>query len=161
MPFLRRNQVVRRRSDGRFDLVLPPPLREVLAGLLGELAELLDAGPDDPALRRLNPPAYLDDEDRELEYRLLAGEELRSSRRAAVEAVETSLGRDVVDEDELWQWLQTLNALRLVVGTRLDVDDDGERPTVDDDDPEAPLWHVYDLTTWLQHSVVDALGGGG
>lgn len=160
MGLFRRNPVVRRRGDGRFDVVLDEPLRDVVDGLLGELDDLLDGGPDDPALRRLSPPAYLDDDEREVEYRLLAGDELRSSRRAAVAAMRTSLGAGVVDEDELWQWLQTLNALRLVVGTRIGIDDDVERgDDVDVDDPLAMLWQVYDLSTWLQHAVVDALDG--
>ncbi len=160
MSLFRRNPVVRRRADGRYDVVLAEPLREVVDGLLGELDDLLDGGPDDPALRRLSPPAYLDDDDREVEYQLLAGDELRSSRRAAVDAMRTSLGEGVVGEDELWQWLQTLNALRLVVGTRLGIDDDdGERLEVGPDDPLAPLWQVYELGTWLQHAVVDALDG--
>ncbi len=158
MPVFRRNQVARRRPDDRFDLVLEPRLREVIASLLGELDELIEAGPDDPGLRRLNPPAYLDDPEKDEEYRLLAGDELRTSRRAAIDAVRRSIERDVLDEDELWQWLQSLNALRLVVGTRLGIEDDDTPRNVDEDDPDAPLWSIYDFTTWLQHSVVDALG---
>jgi hypothetical protein len=154
----RRNQVARRRPDDRFDLVLEPRLREVIASLLGELDELIEAGPDDPGLRRLNPPAYLDDPEKDEEYRLLAGDELLTSRRAAIRSVRASLERDVLDEDELWQWLQSLNALRLVVGTRLGIEDEDTPRRLDQDHPDAPLWSIYDFSTWLQHSVVDALG---
>ncbi|CAN5805105.1 hypothetical protein BH23ACT2_BH23ACT2_10940 [soil metagenome] len=158
MSIFRRNQVARRRPDDRFDLILEPRLREVISSLLGELDEVLEAGPDDPSLRRLSPPAYLHDPEKDEEYRLLAGDELRTSRRAAIDAVRRSIERDVLDEDELWQWLQSLNALRLVVGTRLGIEDDDTPRNVDEDDPDAPLWSIYDFTTWLQHSVVDALG---
>jgi len=154
----RKNQVVRPRGDGRFDLVLEAGLRDAIGSLLGELDELVEAGPDDPSLRRLTPPAYLDDADKDAEYQLLAGDELRTSRRATIDAVRSSLGEELLSEDELWAWLQALNALRLVVGTRLGIEDDEHDHRVDADDPAAPLWSIYDFATWLQHSVIQALG---
>ena len=153
----RRNQVVRRRSDGRYDLVLDPNLRETMGALLGELDELVEAGPDDPGLRRLNPPAYLDDPEKDVEYQLLAGDELRTSRRAAIETVRASLGEEILTEEQLWAWIQSLNALRLVVGTRLGIDEDDHAIEVDPDDPAAPLWSIYHFGTWVQHSVIAAL----
>ncbi len=153
----RRNRVVRRRSDGRFDLVLEPQMRESIGALLGELDELVETGPDDPGLRRLTPPAYLDDPDKDAEYQLLAGDELRSSRRAAIVASREALTRDDVSEEELWSWLQSLNALRLVVGTRLDIDEDDHQIPDDPDHPDAGLWAIYQLSTWLQYSIIQAL----
>lgn len=155
----RRNQVVRRRSDGRFDLVLEPHLREVIGSLLGELDELVEAGPGDPSLHRLAPPAYLDDPDKDAEYQLLAGDELRTSRRSAIAATQSMLAGSEASEAELWAWLQALNALRLVVGTRLGIDDDDPHITHDTEGPDAALWSVYDFSTWLQWSVIQALGG--
>lgn len=155
----RRNQVVRRRSDGRYDLVLDPHLREAMGSLLGELDELVETGTDDPGLRRLSPPAYLDDPEKDIEYQLLAGDELRSSRRAAIQTVRASLGAETLTEAELWAWIQSLNALRLVVGTRLGIDEDDHSIDVDPDDPEAPLWSIYHFGTWVQHSVIAALQG--
>ena len=81
----RRRAVIVRRPDGSFNLALTPDERALLAGLADQLEDLVDAGPDDPLARRLFPVAYPDDEKREAEYRLLAGEELRASRRAALE----------------------------------------------------------------------------
>jgi hypothetical protein len=154
----RRNQVCRRRSDGTFDLVLEAHLREVIGSLLGELDELVEAGPGDPSMRRLSPPAYLDDPDKDAEYQLLAGDELRTARRAAIDAVRESLAKDHLTEDELWAWLQSLNALRLVVGTRLGIDDeDHHHDQVDPDDPDAVLWSIYDFSTFLQYEIVRAL----
>ena len=49
----------------------------------------------------------------------------------------------------------TLNSLRLVLGTRLDVDE--ELPTLDPDDPLAPAYAVYEYLGWLLSQVVDAL----
>lgn len=156
----RRNAVARRRSDGRYDLVLDPDLRTTVAALLGELTELIAQGPDEPGLRRLSPPAYLDDPHRDAEYQLLAGDELRTSRQAAVDAVLATLDEEVVDEGQLWAWLQSLNALRLVVGTSLGIDDDDhDSGELDPDDPAAGLWAIYRFATWIQYELVRALQG--
>lgn len=153
----RRNPVVRRRPDGTFEVVLDPRNAEALTSLLGELDELLEVAPDDPSLARLHPTAYHDDPERDLAYQILAGDELRTKRRATIAAVRSSLEKTELSEDELWGWLQALNALRLVVGTRLGIDDDSDRPRLDLDDPEAALWDVYDFSTQIQYFVISAL----
>jgi hypothetical protein len=151
--------MLRRRADGRYDLSLDPGLRAVLAQLLGELRGALEEAPDDPNLARLRPTAYADDPDRDAEYQLLAGEELRESRLGAIDAVVESLDRDALTEDELWTWLRATNALRLVVGTRLGITDDDEslhdRSTLSDE--QQALWSIYDFTTLVQYEVVEAL----
>lgn len=158
MP-LRRNPVVRRRPDGRFALVLGDEHRRVLLRLLGELDELLTEAPDDPSARRLRPPAYLHEPDRDLGYQLLAGEELRASRHAAIQASLEALERSELTEDELWAWVQSLNALRLVVGTRLGIEEDGYDHPDDPDSPDAPFWDVLDFASQVQFWVIRALGG--
>ena len=63
-----------------------------------------------------------------------------------------------VGEDDLWAWLQSLNALRLVLGTLLGIsDDDDSDREVDDDDPAAPIWAIYGLATAVQYQVIQAL----
>ena len=154
----RENPVVRRQPDGTFRLVLDPRNVEALASLLGELDELLEVAPDDPSLARLHPTAYSDDPERDLAYQILAGDELRTNRRATISAVRSSLEKTELSEDELWGWLQALNALRLVVGTRLGMDDDeSDRPPLSRSDPDAALWDVYDFSTQIQYFVVSAL----
>jgi hypothetical protein len=149
--------VVRPRSDGRFDLVLPRAHRAPLAALLGELDQLIEADPSDPDLRRLSPPAYLEDPERDAGYQLLAGDELRTARRATIEAVRSSMERSVLDEDQVWAWLRALNSLRVVVGTRLDITDEEDDPEVGPDDPTAPLWAIYHYTGVLQYAIIRAL----
>lgn len=140
--------------------MLDPRNVEALDSLLGELDDLLEQAPDDPSLERLHPTAYHDDPERDIAYQILAGDELRTKRRATIAAVRDSLQRTELAEGELWSWLQALNALRLVVGTRLGIDDDDvDRPRLDRDDPEAALWEVYDFSTQLQYFVVAALQG--
>ena len=63
----------------------PGPLRDrasgptsgtCCAGLVGQLREQLLASTDDPSLRRLFPPAYPDDAERDAGYQVLARDEL-------------------------------------------------------------------------------------
>lgn len=152
-----RNRVVKRRADGRYEVILGAQMCEVVGSWLDDLDELIDQGPGDHANHRLHPPAYLDDADRDAEYQLLAGEELRTARHDAVETVRSSLAADTLSEDDLWAWLQALNAVRLVVGTRLDITDDDHGHEIDPQDPAAPLWAIYQMATEIQHDIVSAL----
>lgn len=159
------NPVLRRRSDGRFEIVLAEPIRESLVGLLDELAQVIEE-PDDPRLRRLTPPAYPDDPEREAAYQLLAGDELRTSRLASVATAREAIQADQLGEDEVWAWLRSLNALRLIVGVELGIEDDDDDPTmrldVDGDDDarrEHTLARVYGFVTEVQNWAILALRG--
>ena len=151
--------MLKRRADGGFDLHLADDRREVLTMLLRDVQARIDQAPDDPDLIRLRPPAYLEDPDADAAYQLLAGEELRTSHQAAIASVIESLGRDRLSEADLWVWIQALNSVRLVVGTRLDISEDDHGPSLRSlTDPEdRSLWAVYDFTTGLQHDIVAAL----
>lgn len=133
----------------------------MLRALFEDLHGLIEAQPDHPNLLRLRPPAYLDDPDADAAYQLLAGEELRTSHRAAIETMLGALDQDRCSEDDLWRWLQALNALRQVVGTRIGIDhDDFDIDEVDlEDEQVRAMWQVYEFATVLQHDIVDALGG--
>ncbi len=136
--------------------------RAAFDSLLGQLDDLLEVAPDDPSAARLRPTAYPDDPDREAEYQLLAGEELRTARRAAIASARASLGHDALTEDDLWAWLRALNALRLVLAERLHITADGAMvgpEELDPEDPDAVLWAIHDLCEWAQHHIVVALGG--
>ncbi len=152
----RRRAVIVRRGDGTFAVRLSDDERALLAGLVDQLDELVDAGPDDPLAKRLFPVAYPDDAAREAEYRLLAGEELRASRRSALEVMRSTTQATVLTEEQVSAWLQSINALRLVLGTRLDVqeDDDG---TIDPDDPEANARALYHYLSALTDVIVTGL----
>ena len=130
----------------------------MVASLADQLRELLDEAPDDSSLERLRPPAYPDDPDAEAAYRLLAGEELRESRLAALGVLADAGELEVLDDDQATAWMQAINALRLVVGTRLDVSEEDEGPT-SLDDPDAPLWAVYGYLTHLLGRTIEALQG--
>lgn len=146
---------VRRRHSGRYQVRLRPSERAVVADLVEQLREQLLASTDDPAVRRLFPPAYPDDAERDAGYQVLTRDELLEHRLAALDTVEGSLDGTDLDEAGLTAWMTTLNSLRLVLGTRLDVDE--ELPALAPDDPLASAYAVYEYLGWLLSQVVDAL----
>jgi hypothetical protein len=146
---------VKRLGPGRYRVKLRGNESQLVADLLTQLREQLVASTDDPSVRRLFPPAYPDDPERDAGYQVLTRDELLEHRLAAIDTVEASLAGDELDEAGLTAWMSTLNALRLVLGTRLDVDE--ELPTLDSDDPLAPAYAVYEYLGWLLSQVVDAL----
>ena len=159
MAFFRRSRLVERRADGGFDVRLSDEERQILAGLLAQLDDQLD-DTTDPSLHRLAPPAYPDDVERDAAYQLLAGDELREKRREAIATVVATASRPRITEDEAWAWLRALNALRLVVGTQLDITDDTHDwdPAQATSDLEAARWAVYGFTSVVQQELVVALG---
>ncbi|HEX6165874.1 MAG TPA: DUF2017 family protein [Acidimicrobiales bacterium] len=114
---------VRRRRQGRYQVTLRPNERVLVADLVRQMREQLLASTDDPAVRRLFPPAYPDDPERDAGYQVLTRDELLEHRLAALDLVESTLDGDgELDEAAMTAWMGTLNSLRLVLGTRLDVD---------------------------------------
>jgi hypothetical protein len=146
---------VKRRGAGRYEVKLRPSERVLMGDLVVQLREQLLASTDDPSVRRLFPPAYPDDPERDAGYQVLTRDELLEHRLAALDTVEGSLDGDELDDAGLAAWMSTLNSLRLVLGTRLDVDE--ELPALADDDPLAPAYAVYEYLGWLLSQVVDVL----
>lgn len=157
MAWFRRRRV-ERTTAGRYRLRLPESERAVVVDLVGQLREVLLATTDDPMVRRLFPTAYNVDAERDREYQQLVRDELLERRLAALATVEETLEHDELSEPELSGWLTALNDLRLVLGTRLDVSEDPVE--LDLDDPDAPVFAVYEYLGFLLSEVVDALAGG-
>jgi hypothetical protein len=145
-----------RGQEGGVELRLSRDERSLLAGLVEELRALLDGAPGDPSLRRLFPPAY-DEADDERAYRDLMGGELLDGRRAALDLVEQTVDRDRLSAEEADTWLQALNDLRLVLGTRLDVQEDTFLEELRPDDPRGPALAVYGYLSWIQEQLIAAL----
>jgi hypothetical protein len=150
---------VARRADGRFDLDLPAEERTLLRSLPASMRLALEEGTptDDPALARLNPKAYAEDEEREREYRELVGNELNAGRLAALDTLEATADAAALDETELQSWMRAINDTRLFLGTRLGVSEDRVEREVPDDHPDAQAYAVYDYLSWLEEEVVEAL----
>ena len=145
-----------RGEGGAVELRLSGDERSLLAGLVSELRALLDGSPGDPSLRRLFPPAY-DEDDDERAYRDLMGGELLDGRRAALDVVAETVDHDRLSADEADAWLRALNDLRLVLGTRLDVQEDTFAEELRRDDPRATALAVYGYLSWIQEQLIEAL----
>lgn len=139
-----------------------------MVGLSGGAVE----PPDDPALARLLPDAYRPDasddprfdvEEAAAEFRRYTEAELRSGKRAcAVTVLETlaalgGAGRLRLDRNQADAWLGTLNDLRLVLGSRLDVTEDTDLQAPPGDPDIAHALQVYGWLGWLQETLLDAL----
>ncbi|MFE4330676.1 DUF2017 domain-containing protein [Streptomyces sp. NPDC056831] len=144
------------------------------------LAALFAEGPSepptDPALARLFPEAY-GDEDSELraasaEFRRFTENDLRTRKRDDALAVVRTLdalsiagdGSAVLEltGDECRNWLGALNDLRLTIGTRLEVSDDDEGEAgslyrLPDSDPRKPMVMAYLWLGALQETLVETL----
>ncbi len=154
-PFGRR---IKRSRKGGIDLRLPEDEREFLRSLPSEMRELLEAR-DDLAVGRLFPDAYPDDLERQAEYRLLAHTELMDSHLAALATLEESVDAQHLTEEQAAAWMRAINDVRLVLGVRLEVTEEGhERPT-SLDDPRVPAFAAYDYLSILQGELVEALAG--
>ncbi|HTH04250.1 MAG TPA: DUF2017 family protein [Ilumatobacteraceae bacterium] len=154
--------VVERTADG-YVINLETEERELVARLMAELRALLLA--DDPTnallLQRLFPPAYLqpDDAESEAEYQRFMREELVASRLASLNTVETALTEGTALDDEAMNgFLHSLNAVRLVLGTLLEVSEVHDPTDVRDDDPMVGEHHLYSFLSWLLEWSVRALG---
>lgn len=119
--------------------------------------------PDDPALRRLLPDAFLDDEHSAGEFRRFTERDLRASKAAHAATVLADLSILTPDErtvsmtgDDVLVWLGFLTDTRLTLGTRLAISEENheELATLPESDPRAGLYQVYDWLTFLQESIV-------
>jgi hypothetical protein len=118
---------------------------------------------DDPAMARLFPDAFRDDPEASGEFRRFTERSLRDLKgaqaRTALQTLQRSGSKVTLSLDEAGSWLGALNDLRLTLGTRLEITEDGmeELASLPDDDPRAPTFHVYDWLTFLQESLVLAV----
>ena len=137
--------------------------------------------PDDPALQRLLPDAYRDDafpadvapggdrataaQEASQEFRRFTEADLRAGKRAHADTVLETLagvasgGELMLDRAQADAWLGFLNDVRLVLGVRLEVDEDTleEPPESDDDDPRTQALEVYSWLGWVQESLLSCL----
>ena len=140
---------VKRTRAGRYQIRLSDDERDLLKALPDQLKALLE-DEDEPSLRRLFPPAYKDDPEREDEYQRLMREELVERHRAALDTLARTVDADELDEEEISGWLAALNNFRLVLGTQLDVKEDEVRD-------DSPGYLLYNYLTMLEGDIIEAL----
>ena len=158
----RRRRRIDRKGPDRYTIDIPYEERALLRQLLPQLRELISAPPSatDERVRRLFPTAYPDDVERDAEYQRYMRDELVTSRVSAIEQVEESLDARQLTEAELVAWMQSVNSIRLVLGTLLDISEDLEIDDLPDDDPNLPDYALYGYLSMLLDEIVTALSAG-
>ncbi|MBS1836851.1 MAG: DUF2017 family protein [Actinobacteria bacterium] len=144
---------VRALDDGTYRVELGEPERALVRSTASQLRELL-VDTDSPVLRRLFPPPYGDDTERNEGWAVLARPELIEHRLASLDVVVASTDADSLDEDQIGAWMRSLNDVRLVLGTVLEVVDDDT--DVDVDEHNAATYQAYELLGYLLEVVVTA-----
>ena len=132
---------------------LGPVERELLVSLADQLRDLLVSG--DPALVRLFPTPYGDDTERNEGYAALVVPELTERRLAAMEVLRTTAGATELTREQLESWMRSVNDVRLVLGTVLNVDESGAAPAADH--PDADRYATYEYLGMLLELIVRAL----
>jgi hypothetical protein len=139
--------------------------RELLADLVSEYLTLIEASAGDrsnditdPAMARLFPSAYRDDEEAADEFRRFTRNELAEGKLADARSVVTALGADGslrLARTEVHGWLRLLTSLRLVLAERLGIHRDGDEG---DSRPEAAATReIYAWLGYLQEYLIHQL----
>ncbi len=112
---------------------------------------------EDPALARLFPDGYSDDEHASADFRRFTEQDLRAQKVTALSVAQETLkdwkGKSSITGQQAQDWLKALNDLRLVLGTRLEITDEMDT----DFDADEPGIHLYNYLTYLQGTLIDSL----
>lgn len=159
-----------RRRDGHIVATLQRQEAQVLRQCVTEMAALLEDEPDrdDPAVERLFPDVYPEDPIEAAEFRRLTEADLKASKldqaRVVLDSVRPGGGEIRLDEQTADMWLRAIADVRLVLGTRLGVQDDtdleAELDAAVGRDPSSPRVNqlsVYLLLGILLESLVEAI----
>jgi hypothetical protein len=152
-----RRQRVRRTRGGTIRIDIPPTEQEVLRHVLPQLRDLLTLGSADDRTRRLFPTAYAEDAEADAEYAGYMHGDLVASRLSALEMVESTLGARDLTEEQAVAWLQSINSVRLVLGSLLDVTEEMDIEELPDDHPEIAGFALYGYLSLLLDELVTAL----
>lgn len=143
---------VRRSGDG-FVVDLGADEAGLIRRLVGQLRELVsDPDPDGESrvlLHRLFPVVHTDDPEAEAEYQRLMREELVASKLAAFDVVDAALAGDGrLDAAGLVAFMQSVNSVRLVLGSMLGVSDDPDSE-IDPEGEDTAEYQLYGFLSWL------------
>ncbi|WP_433677287.1 DUF2017 family protein [Microbacterium gorillae] len=154
-------------TGGRF--ILSPEERAVLSDLLSQFIEVLEQGSaaDDPALARLSPSVYSDDEDSSREFRRLTEADSIARRQADATVVADALAHaDGVSgqhpaviplgANTTPAWMRTLAGLRLVLASRLGLAVGGPAPggVISEPEQNSAVYGIYEWLGYLLEQVV-------
>ncbi|MFM7256985.1 MAG: DUF2017 family protein [Acidimicrobiaceae bacterium] len=119
---VKNNGPVFRLKNGNYKIELATDHRQLLTQLVEQLRDSLATTTDDANLRRLFPTAYNNDAKKDAEYQRLMRDELLESRLAAIDVtIKVIAQEDEISAEEIDAFARSINSLRLVLGTTLDI----------------------------------------
>jgi hypothetical protein len=145
-----------------------------LTQLVEQLRDSLATTTDDANLRRLFPTAYNNDAKKDAEYQRLMRDELLESRLAAIDVTIKVIAQDdEISAEEIDAFARSINSLRLVLGTTLDIaesdygsqsdtqqSDDSDSDEASEADEFLIQKELYEYLGWLLEWTVGAQSSG-
>jgi len=171
---VRKNGPIFRLKNGNYKIDLADDHRQLLTQLVEQLRDSLATTTDDANLRRLFPTAYNNDAKKDAEYQRLMRDELLESRLAAIDVtIKVITQDDEISAEEIDAFARSINSLRLVLGTTLDIaesDYGSQSDTQQNDDPDSDeaseadeyliQKELYEYLGWLLEWTVGAQSSG-
>ena len=171
---MKKNGPVVRLKSGKFKIELADDHRRLLTQLIEQLRDSLTTTTDDANLRRLFPTAYNNDAKKDAEYQRLMRDELLESRLAAIDVAISVVAQDgEVSAEEIDAFSRSINSLRLVLGTTLDIaesdygspsdtqhSENSDRDETSEADEYLLQKELYEYLGWLLEWTVSAQSSG-
>ena len=171
---MKKSGPVVRLKNGKFKIDLADDHRQLLTQLIEQLRDSLTTTTDDSNLRRLFPTAYHNDAKKDAEYQRLMRDELLESRLAAIDiAISVLATDDEITGEQIDSFSRSINSLRLVLGTTLDIaesdydiprdspqSENSESDEASDDDEYLIQKELYEYLGWLLEWTVSAQSSG-
>ena len=144
-------------EDGTFKLEIPKWQIKIFKSLTQELNPIISDRSNN-LTSRLFPTAYQADTSANNEYELLTHKDLLQSHLDSLEALEELSSNDELSEETLIKITQGVNILRLVLGTRLGInDDDANSSKANENHPDHNLWLTFHLLGEIISIIVDVI----
>ena len=171
---MKKNGPVVRLKSGKFKIELADDHRRLLTQLIEQLRDSLTTTTDDANLRRLFPTAYNNDAKKDAEYQRLMRDELLESRLAAIDVTLRVVAQDdEITAEEIDAFARSINSLRLVLGTTLDIaesdygspsdtqhSENSDRDETSEADEYLIQKELYEYLGWLLEWTVSAQSSG-
>lgn len=171
---VKKNGPVIRLKSGKFKIDLADDHRRLLTQLIEQLRDSLTTTTDDANLRRLFPTAYNNDAKKDAEYQRLMRDELLESRLAAIDVTIRVIAQDdEITAEEIDAFSRSINSLRLVLGTTLDIaesdygsqsdtqqGENSDRDQTNEADEHLIQKELYEYLGWLLEWTVSAQSSG-
>lgn len=140
-------------KDDQIAVRLDDTMRALLRQVSEELREVLLVD-DESQTRRLYPTAYPDDEELERGYKDIVHDQLLMQRLDGIDQLQSTVDDAEISLDVADAWMTTINQIRLVLGTQLDVSED--ESTIDESDPLAASQVVYQVLSHVLEELTRA-----